>query len=126
MDLDQSNLQNTSKHVKRKEIISVTPKAATEVKRLIAARGKPTAAIRVRVKTRGCSGLAYAFEYADTIDPADEVIQTQDVTVAIEQMAVMYVLGSVMDFVDGIDHRGFVFTNPNEKGRCGCGESFYI
>jgi iron-sulfur cluster assembly protein len=66
------------------------------------------------------------FEYADTINPGDEVIEEKEVTVIVEPKAVMYVIGSIMDFVTTVSQRGFVFSNPNEKGSCGCGKSFYV
>jgi iron-sulfur cluster assembly protein len=107
-------------------VISITDKAADRIKLLINKREKPSAGIRVGVKSGGCSGLAYTFEYADEKGQFDEVIQDKGVTVLIDPKAVMYLLGTKLDFVDEKMKSGFVFINPNEKGRCGCGESFTV
>jgi iron-sulfur cluster assembly protein len=110
----------------RKAILTITDNAAAEIKRLISARDKPTVGIKVKVKSGGCSGLSYVFEYADSVAPGDEIIEEKDVKVIVDPKAVMYVIGSAMDFVTTISQKGFVFSNPNEKGSCGCGKSFYV
>lgn len=89
-------------------------------------RAQPAAGVRIGIRTRGCSGLAYTLEYADQKGPADEMLQQEDVTIFIDPKAIMFILGTVMDFVDQEMQAGFVFTNPNEKGRCGCGQSFHV
>lgn len=109
-----------------KAVISITDRAAEQIKYLITKREKPTAGIKVRVKSGGCSGLAYKIEYADNIEKFDEIVTDKDVTVVIDPKAVMYLLGSTMDYVKEKMKEGFVFVNPNEKGRCGCGESFHV
>lgn len=106
-------------------ILSITDAAADQIKFLLSNRGKSSAGIKVKVKSGGCSGLAYVVEYADQIDKFDEVIIDKDITLIIDPKAVMYLLGTQMDFVREKMKEGFVFVNPNEKGRCGCGESFY-
>jgi iron-sulfur cluster assembly protein len=80
----------------------------------------------VGIKTRGCSGLSYYIEFADEKNPYDEIIQLDDVTVLIDPKAIMFVFGIVMDFETNDLESGFTFKNPNEKGRCGCGESFHV
>jgi iron-sulfur cluster assembly protein len=109
-----------------KDILTVTPAARQQMAYLIEKRGKPSAGIKVKVKTGGCSGLAYHIEYADAIDKYDEVIKTEDITVVIDPKAVIYLVGTQMDYVKEKMKEGFVFINPNEKGRCGCGESFRV
>jgi iron-sulfur cluster assembly protein len=106
--------------------LSLTPAATERVKALLGSRGKPSAGIRIGVRTRGCSGLTYTIEFADEKGPMDEVVQSDGVTVLIDPKATLFILGSEMDFVDEKLQSGFVFRNPNEKGRCGCGESFQV
>ena len=107
--------------------ITVTATAVEHVRALLAKRGKPSAGVRIGVRTRGCSGLSYTLEYADAVTPGDEVIDAAaDVKLLIDPKAAMFVFGTEMDFVAEKLQSGFVFRNPNEKGRCGCGESFHV
>lgn len=106
--------------------ITITDNAAKRVEHLLAQRDKPSAGVRVGVKKGGCSGLAYTIEYADDVQPFEEVVKDKGVCVIIDPKAVMYLLGSEMDYVEEKMESGFVFVNPNEKGRCGCGESFHV
>lgn len=107
-------------------LISITDTAAERVKALMARADKPVAGLRVTVKERGCSGLMYEVEYADEKTDLEDVVEAKGVRIFIDPTAVMYLFGSEMDYVDDKFHSGFVFTNPNEKGRCGCGESFFV
>jgi iron-sulfur cluster assembly protein len=109
-----------------KAVITITDNAAERIKALLAKREKPTIGIKVGVKSGGCSGLSYTFEYAEEKAPFDEMIQEKDVTVLIDPKALMYLIGTKLDFVDEEVKSGFVFINPNEKARCGCGESFSV
>jgi iron-sulfur cluster assembly protein len=104
----------------------LTPSAVERVKALIDKRGKPSAGIRIGVRTKGCSGLSYTLEYADAKGPMDEVVEQDGVTVLIDPKASMFIFGTEMDYVEEKLQTGFVFRNPNEKGRCGCGESFHV
>ena len=104
----------------------VTESAAARVRALIDGRGKPTAGIRIGVRSKGCSGLSYTLEFADEKSPFDAVVDAQGVTLLIDPKAMMFILGTEMDYVEEQMQSGFVFRNPNEKGRCGCGESFHV
>jgi iron-sulfur cluster assembly protein len=110
----------------RPQPISVTPAALEHVKALLARRGKPSAGMRIGIRARGCSGMSYTLEYADEKKPLDEVVETDGVTILIDPNATMFILGTEMDYVEDKLESGFVFRNPNEKGRCGCGESFHV
>ncbi len=106
--------------------LTITPTAVDRVKILLEKRQKPSAGIRIGVKTKGCSGLSYTLEYADEKGPLDEVVSQDGITVMIDPKAILYILGTQMDFVQDTMSSGFVFRNPNEKGRCGCGKSFHV
>jgi iron-sulfur cluster assembly protein len=108
------------------QAIQMTEAAVERVKSLLDKRGKPSAGIRISVRTKGCSGLSYTLEYADDRGKFDEVVESGGVTVLIDPKAVMFVIGTEMDYVEEKMQSGFVFRNPNEKGRCGCGESFHV
>jgi iron-sulfur cluster assembly protein len=110
----------------QKSPMTITEAAAERVKVLLDKRGKPSAGIRIGVRSKGCSGLSYTLEYADEPTPFDEVLADKGVTVFIDPKATMFILGTEMDFVEDKMTSGFVFRNPNEKGRCGCGESFHV
>ena len=111
---------------KRPALMTLTDAAADRIQAMIDVRGKETAGIRIFVKTRGCSGLSYAMEYADQKRDFDEEVNEKGVTLFIDPKAVMFVLGTQMDYEESALESGFSFKNPNEKGRCGCGESFHV
>jgi iron-sulfur cluster assembly accessory protein len=106
--------------------ITMTTRAAERVRELIAKAAKPVLGLRVGVKARGCSGMSYVVEYAEDQRKFEDVVEQHGVKVFIDPTAVMYLLGSELDYREDKMESGFVFTNPNEKGRCGCGESFTI
>jgi iron-sulfur cluster assembly protein len=106
--------------------VTVTPAAIARVRELLEKRGKPSLGVRVGVRSRGCSGLSYTLEYVDTANPGDEGVKAEDVIIFIDPKAAMFLFGTEMDFVEEKLQSGFVFRNPNEKGRCGCGESFHV
>ncbi len=110
----------------RPQVMSVTPAAAERVKALIDSRGKPTAGIRIGVRTKGCSGMSYTLEFADAQQPMDEVVETGGIKLLIDPKASLFLIGTEMDYEEEKLKSGFVFRNPNEKGRCGCGESFHV
>ena len=109
-----------------KQAMTVTDEAAKRIQALMAKRGKPSAGIRIGVRSRGCSGLTYTLEYADEKGKFDEVVQDKGVTILIDPKATMFIIGTEMDYVEDKLQSGFTFRNPNEKGRCGCGESFHV
>lgn len=110
----------------RPQVMSVTPAAAERVKALIDGREKPTVGIRIGVRSKGCSGMSYTLEFADAQQPMDEVVETAGVKLLIDPKASLFLIGTQMDYVEEKLKSGFVFNNPNEKGRCGCGESFHV
>jgi iron-sulfur cluster assembly protein len=112
--------------IARKQALSMTDAAARRIQELLARRGKPSIGVRVGVRSRGCSGLSYTLEYADEKGKFDEVVEDKGVTVLVDPRAVMFILGTEMDYVEEKLQSGFTFRNPNEKGRCGCGESFHV
>jgi iron-sulfur cluster assembly protein len=110
----------------RPAALTLTATAVERVRALLDKRGKPSVGIRIGVRTKGCSGLSYTIEYADAKGPADDVVEQDGVTVLIDPKATMFILGTEMDYVEEKLQTGFTFRNPNEKGRCGCGESFHV
>lgn len=111
---------------KRPSPLTMTKAALDRVCFLLEKRGKPSAGIRIGIKTKGCSGLQYTIEYADQKNPFDEEVTQGAITLFIDPKAIMFLLGTEMDFVDDTIQSGFVFSNPNEKGKCGCGKSFHV
>ena len=109
----------------RPKAMTLTEAAAARVKELMATTDKPVIGLRVGVSTRGCSGMSYFMEYAEEKKPFEEVVEDKGVTILIDPAATMFLIGSQMDWVEDKLASHFVFNNPNEKGRCGCGESFH-
>jgi iron-sulfur cluster assembly protein len=107
-------------------MISVTTNALHQIKKLITSRENIPAGIKVGINTKGCSGLSYTLEYVDQIDDKDEVFQFDDIKIFIDPKSSLFLLGTEVDYVEGELESGFRFVNPNEKGRCGCGESFHV
>lgn len=109
-----------------KQVMTLTDAAAEQLKHLMSQRDAPALGLRIGVRTAGCSGMAYAMEFAEEKAPFDEIVEDKGVTVLIDGKALMFLIGTEMDFVQEKLQSGFVFNNPNEKGRCGCGESFHV
>ena len=107
-------------------LITLTDAAAERARHLMAQTDKPILGLRVGVKARGCSGLSYYVEYAEDQKKFEEVVEDKGVRIFIEPTAIMFLIGSEMDYVEEQFQTGFVFRNPNEKARCGCGESFHV
>ena len=110
----------------RPAMMTVSDAAAQQVQALLDSRDKPSAGIRIGVRTKGCSGMSYTLEFADEKGPFDEILQDKGVTILIDPKATMFIIGTEMDYVVDKLESGFVFSNPNEKGRCGCGETFHV
>ena len=106
-------------------MISLTEVAAEKVKLQLVKRGKGKG-IRIGVKTTGCSGLAYVLEYVDEVFDSDHIFESNGVHLYVDSKSIPYLLGLQMDWVKNGLNEGFEFINPNERDRCGCGESFRI
>tara|TARA_Y100000591_G_scaffold243155_1_gene213939 strand:- start:112 stop:447 length:336 start_codon:yes stop_codon:yes gene_type:complete len=107
-------------------IIKLSDNAATRIKEIMSGAGKEALGVRVSVKSGGCAGMSYVMEYSKELNPNDEVIEDKGVKVFIDSAAIMYLLGTEMDYKKEDFSSTFVFNNPNETERCGCGESFKI
>lgn len=105
--------------------ISITDSAATHVRNYLEKRGKGVG-VRLGVKTTGCSGMAYTIEFADNVEDEDQVFEDKGVKVIINPKSMVYLSGTELDFTREGLNEGFKFSNPNEKDRCGCGESFSV
>lgn len=108
------------------QLLTISDTAAERVKTMLEKRGKPSLGVKVGIRTRGCSGLSYTIEYADEMGKFDAVVEEKGVRLLIDPKAEMFLIGTVMDYEEDTFKSGFVFRNPNEKGRCGCGESFHV
>ena len=109
-----------------KQAITLSNSAATRIKEIMSKDEKNSLGVRVGVKSGGCAGMSYIMEYAKEINPNDEVIEDKGVKVFVDSGAIMYLLGTEMDYKKDKFSSSFVFKNPNETERCGCGESFKI
>ena len=105
------------------QVMRLSDAAAARIKEISARAEKPLAGVRVGVKNGGCAGMSYTMEYAEKVDPADEVVEDKGVRILIDPKAVLFLLGTEMDYkVDKLSAQ-FVFNNPNQTSACGCGES---
>ena len=107
-----------------KQVITLSDNAANRIKEIISNDKTKSLGVRVGVKSGGCAGMSYVMEYAKEINPTDEIIEDKGVKVFIDPSAIMYLLGTEMDYKKEQFSSTFVFKNPNETERCGCGESF--
>ena len=107
-------------------IIKLSDNAALRIKEIMSNAEKDSLGVRVSVKTGGCAGMSYVMEYSNEVNPNDEVIEEKGVKVFVDSAAIMYLLGTEMDYKNDELSSSFVFNNPNETERCGCGESFKI
>ncbi|HEX2555155.1 MAG TPA: iron-sulfur cluster assembly accessory protein [Microvirga sp.] len=108
------------------KVMTLTDAAAERVKSIIARSDRPIVGVRVGVKNGGCAGMSYTMDYAESIAPLDEVVEDKGVTVLVDPKAVLFLLGTQMDFQTTKLSSGFVFNNPNQTSACGCGESVAI
>ncbi len=109
-----------------KQVITLTDNAALRIKEIMSNDESKSIGVRVGVKSGGCAGMSYIMEYAKEINPNDEVIEDKGVKVFIDPGAIMYLLGTEMDYKKEQFSSSFIFKNPNETERCGCGESFKV
>jgi iron-sulfur cluster assembly protein len=108
------------------QVMRLTDAAAERIKAVMAKATQPIAAVRVGVKNGGCAGMAYTMEYADKINPLDEVVEDKGVRILIDPKAILFLLGTEMDYkIDKLASQ-FVFNNPNQTSACGCGESVQL
>jgi iron-sulfur cluster assembly protein len=108
------------------QVVRLTEAAAERIKAVMAKADRPIAAVRVGVKNGGCAGMSYTMEYADKIDPLDEIVEDKGVRILIDPKAILFLLGTEMDYkVDKLSAQ-FVFNNPNQTAACGCGESVQL
>src|SRR3954451_5073337 len=106
-------------------LMQLTDAAAERLRGLYAA-GEAGRLLRIGIKTKGCSGLSYDLTWVDAAEPTDERVTDKGVTVLVDRKASLFLIGTTMDYEVKAMSAGFTFTNPNEKGRCGCGESFHV
>ena len=106
------------------QIIKLSDNAASRIKEIMANAEKDSIGVRVSVKSGGCAGMSYVMEYTKELNPNDEVIEDKGVKEFVDSAAIMYLLGTEMDYKIEELSSSFVFNNPNETERCGCGESF--
>jgi iron-sulfur cluster assembly protein len=110
----------------RPKVVTLTDAAADRVREIMGKAEKPYAGLRVGVKNGGCAGQEYVLEYAETASPLDEVVEDKGVTILVEPKAVLFLIGTVIDYDVTRLAAKFVFRNPNETDACGCGESVTI
>ena len=106
------------------KVIKLSDKAVNRIKEIMSKAQNSTIGVRVGVKSGGCAGMSYVMEYTNELNPNDEIIEDKGVKVFVDSAAIMYLLGTEMDYKKDELSSSFVFNNPNETERCGCGESF--
>lgn len=109
-----------------KNPITITHNATDRIKTLLSQRNKPSIGIRILIETKGCSGMKYKIEYANQVNKFDAIVEQNGVSVLIDPKAMLFIIGTEMDYIEEELSSGFIFRNPNEKGKCGCGESFHV
>ncbi|MBK1866161.1 HesB/IscA family protein [Aestuariivirga sp. YIM B02566] len=110
----------------RPKVMTLTDAAAERVKAIMARATKPVIALRLGVKNGGCAGMEYTLEWAEYKKPLDEVVEDNGVTIFIDPKAVLFLLGTQMDYQESMLKSGFIFNNPNQTSACGCGESVML
>jgi len=110
----------------RPQVMRLTEAAAERIRALTATSGREIEGVRIGVKNGGCAGMTYTMEYADAVAPADEVVEDKGVRVLIDPKAILFLIGTEMDYKTEKLAAQFVFNNPNAKTTCGCGSSFNV
>jgi len=108
------------------QVMRLTEAAASRIKSVMAQAGKPVAGVRVGVKNGGCAGMEYTMEYAEAVNSTDEIVEDKGVKLLIDPKAVLFLLGTEMDYKTEKLSAQFVFNNPNQTSACGCGESVQL
>jgi iron-sulfur cluster assembly protein len=126
--MENLNLNTAAPRVRRPrpKVVSLTAEAAARVQEIMSRADQPYAGLRVGVKNGGCAGQEYVLEYAQSANPLDEVVEDHGVTILVEPKAVLFLIGTVIDYEVTKLSAKFVFRNPNETDACGCGESVTI
>ena len=119
-----TNSSTTTRRTPPPAVIRISDAAAKRINDIVASATKPVLGVRVSVSAKGCSGNKYVVEYAEELRKFEDVVEHNGARVFVDPKAVMVLLGSELDYRESKMESGFVFNNPNEKGRCGCGESF--
>ncbi len=124
----RKNVRSSKARIKHmsEQIIKLSDNAAERIKQIMSKAENSAIGVRVGVKSGGCAGMSYVMEYANEIKPNEEVIEEKGVKVFIDPKAIMYLLGTEMDYKKEKFSSQFIFKNPNETERCGCGESFKV
>ncbi len=107
----------------RPQVLTLTPRAAERVRAIMASKGPEVAGLRIGIRKGGCAGMEYTMTWADTVGKLDEVVEQDGARVLVDPQAVLYLLGTQMDYTTDKLSSTFVFNNPNQTGACGCGES---
>ncbi|KAB2882570.1 MAG: iron-sulfur cluster assembly accessory protein [Pseudorhodoplanes sp.] len=110
----------------RPQVMRLTEAAAARIRDLMDKSGRPVAGLRIGVRNGGCAGMAYTMEYAESINPTDEVVEDKGIRILIDPKAVLFLLGTEMDYRTDKLSAQFVFNNPNQTSACGCGESVQL
>ena len=108
------------------KVVSLTDAAAARIREIMGGADQNVAGLRVGVKNGGCAGMEYTMDYVQEINPADDVVEDKKVKIFIDPKAVLFLLGTEMDYQESTLSSGFVFNNPNQTSACGCGESVEI
>ncbi|MFM7083496.1 MAG: Fe-S cluster assembly scaffold SufA [Hyphomicrobium sp.] len=122
--MSATSLSNTLRS--KPPIMTLTPAAALRVRTLMASKGADIVGLKIGIKKGGCAGMEYTMNWVTTIDKRDEVIEVDGAKILIDPQAILYLLGSEMDFKTDTFSSQFVFKNPNQKSQCGCGESVHL
>ncbi len=124
----RKNVRSSQARIKHmsEQIIKLSDNAAERIKQIMSNAENSAIGVRVGVKSGGCAGMSYVMEYANEIKPNEEIIEEKGVKVFIDPKAIMYLLGTEMDYKKEKFSSQFIFKNPNETERCGCGESFKV
>ena len=125
---ERYDVRNSKVRIKfmSEKVIKLSDQAVTRIKEIMSSADNTTIGVRVGVKSGGCAGMSYIMEYAKEVKPNEEIVEEKGVKVLIDPKAIMYLLGTEMDYKKEKFSSQFIFKNPNETERCGCGESFKV